>query len=376
MRMLLLLLLYSCTSLTFGPRPEQRTIASGRAVVDRLELELQQTEIFVSGMDSTYLKVKLYGSDGKLLRNINPEELGISSSEDLDAKPFSNKHGTYWAEVLPRFMSPEMRLQVIWNGRVLSNEVSLAPSRAPLRDKLDPAHQVSNETKINGVISMIVESKRPQTITEGFFFRNLGVNRIIKARGYPMAERLFQFEYPEQARQNIALLVDDLPNGIGSHTMHSLFMFFPRKYLPTIEQDDVHLRVTLPTGEKVLFSKESKEVLEGVLQEGPIDMSEVRFTRQYADLRYRGRGVVLRANARGQSPQLGQYETNRIDDEFGLRGSVDVLIINGTTGQKCRRPKSDFWEQLDVTPIEFKFATDEDFDVYLRINCGFGLPRF
>ena len=101
----------------------------------------------------------------------------------------------------------------------------------------------------------------------------------------------------------------------------------------------------------------------------------IRIKRQYADLKYQGRGVVLRVNTRGQSPQLGQFENTKIDMEYGLTGAAEVLIINGETGERCRRPKSDFWEPLDVSPIEFKFPTDEEFNLYLNKNCGFGLPK-
>jgi len=152
-------------------------------------------------------------------------------------------------------------------------------------------------------------------------------------------------------------------------------MFFPRKNMPIFEELSGTINVTLPTGEKIIFQKESKEIVDGVFVEGPVDVSPDRFKRHYPDLKYTGKGVVLRANARGQSPQIGQYENTKIDMDYGMRGSFDVLIINGTTGQKCRRPKSDFWEPIDVNPIEFKFSTDEEFDQYLKKNCGFTLPK-
>ena len=80
-------------------------------------------------------------------------------------------------------------------------------------------------------------------------------------------------------------------------------------------------------------------------------------------------------NARGQSPQLGDSDEEKIDLEYGLKGSSEVLIMNGLTGERCRRPKADFWEPIDVSPIEFKFPTDAAFDEYLKRNCGFGLPK-
>ena len=126
----------------------------------------------------------------------------------------------------------------------------------------------------------------------------------------------------------------------------------------------------------MIFNKDSKEIIGGVFQEGPVDTSSDRMKRLYPDFKYTGRGVILRVNARGQSPQLGEFEKQKIDMDHGNSGSAEVLIINGTTGQKCRRPKIDFWDSMDVAPIEFKFATDEDFEVYLQNNCGFGLPKF
>jgi hypothetical protein len=74
-------------------------------------------------------------------------------------------------------------------------------------------------------------------------------------------------------------------------------------------------------------------------------------------------------------PQQGQFESTKIDMEYGLKYSADVLIINGTTGQRCRRPKIDFWPSEDISPIMFKFPTDKEFDIYLKAKCGFGIPE-
>jgi hypothetical protein len=125
----------------------------------------------------------------------------------------------------------------------------------------------------------------------------------------------------------------------------------------------------------MIFHKDTKEIIGGVFQEGPLDSSSDKMKRSYPDLRYKGRGVILRVNARGQAPQLGEGP-NQIDMDFGNRGSKEVLIINGTTGERCRRPKTDFWDNMDVSPIEFKFPTDESFEIYLQNHCNFGLPKF
>src|SRR5690606_16217732 len=101
----------------------------------------------------------------------------------------------------------------------------------------------------------------PETATDGFSFENLGDNGIVDTQKHRDSSRSFNFDYLEQARQNLALQVDDSPNSTVSHTMHSIFMFFPRKQLPVVEQLEETLEVTLPNGEQMIFSKESKEII-------------------------------------------------------------------------------------------------------------------
>lgn len=382
MRFLALLLLFSCstgTPLKFKYTSSKRYLASLTSedvVVKRIEGELKNPVLFASGMDSTWLFVKLYDDKGQLLTDVDPNDLTLSTSEDIEAKPFVRKQGIYKAEILPRVKSKSIRMRVDWQEKVLSPEIVLKTTIAPLKNELLPVNHEYFQSRSMDEISVSRGSATPENATDGFSFENMGDNKIVSLKNSKHVQRTFNFDYLEQARQNISLMVDDIPNHTVSHTMHSLFMFFPRKYLFTVEQLTGTINVTLPTGEKMIFQKDSKEIVDGVFKEGPVDVSKDRHKRQYADLKYQGKGVLLRANARGQSPQLGEYEDTVIDSEYGLKGSADVLLINGTTGQRCRRPKADFWEPLDVTPIEFKFPTDEEFDIYLIQNCGWGLPKF
>ena len=340
--------------------------------VAKIELSLKDSVIFASGMDSTFLMAKIFDSEGNLLTNIQPSELSLSSSLDIEAKPFAMKQGIYKAEILPHLRSPKIHFQVEWNEKIKSNIAILETTISPLKDGLIPLHHEFHETRMSGELNITRGSSTPETSTEEFSFVNIGENSIVTR---PESSRTFTFEYPEQASQNLAMMIDDSPNDTVSHTMHSVFMFFPRTQLPLVEELSGIIEVTLPTGEKIVFQKESKEIVTGVLEEGPVDISPDRFKRHYANLKYKGYGVVLRVNARGQSPQLGQFENLKIDMDHGIKGSADVLIINGSTGQRCRRPKSDFWEPLDVSPIEFKFPTDKEFDQYLKAKCKFSLPK-
>lgn len=374
MRLWLLLLLISCSSpLKYKYLSSERSPASGVGnQVSRIEIYMSDEQVFANGMDSTFLMVKLFDDLGVLVTDIDPSELSISSSEDIKAKPFSFRQGVYKAEILPRVKSPWIEVMVDWKEEVFSPKIQIKTSMAPKKNHLTPLNHDYMESRSHGEITISRGSLSPENITEEFSFDNMGPNKIVSGQD---SSRTFRFSYLEQARQNIAMEIDDSPNDTVSHTMHSIFMFFPRKIMPVVEQLSQTLQVTLPTGELLIFNKDSNEIVGGVFEEGPVDIGPDRFKRHYADLKYKGKGILLRVNARGQSPQLGQFENLKIDTEFGIKGSADVLIINGATGQRCRRPKADFWEPIDVSPIEFKFATDESFDSYLKKNCGFGIPK-
>jgi hypothetical protein len=376
MRFLLFLLIIGCsTPLKYKYSDSKRDVASLQNEVPevaKIELSLKDSVIFASGMDSTFLIAKLFDSEGNILTNIQPSELTLSSSLDIEAKPFAMKQGIYKAQILPHLRSAKIHFQVEWQDKIKSNIAILETTISPLKDGLIPLHHEFHESRMRGELNITRGSSTPETSTEEFSFVNIGENSIVTRAE---SSRTFTFEYPEQASQNLAMMIDDSPNDTVSHTMHSVFMFFPRTQLPLVEELSGIIEVTLPTGEKIVFQKESKEIVTGVLEEGPVDISPDRFKRHYANLKYKGYGVVLRVNARGQSPQLGQFENLKIDMDHGIKGSADVLIINGSTGQRCRRPKSDFWEPLDVSPIEFKFPTDKEFDQYLKAKCKFSLPK-
>jgi hypothetical protein len=338
--------------------------------VARIEGKFSRPVVLASGMDSVTLVIKLYDREGNLLTNVDSSDLTLSTSEDVEARPIRLKQGEYKTEILPRVKSKSIRMRIDWLERTFSQEIVLQTTTAPIKDSLELSHKERFQSPRIG------DGRESAYPTDGFSLENNGNNRIVNTSRRPDSQRVFNFDYPEQARQNLSLEVYDSPSSTVSHTMHSLFFLFPRKNLFLAEPLTGTINVTLPTGEKMIFQKESKEIVAGVFQEGRMDAGKDKDKRSYPDLKYTGRGVVLRVNARGQSPQLGEYETDKIDLEFGVHGSVDVLILNGQTGEKCRRPKADFWDQVDVVPIEFKFPTDEEFDVYLRNNCGFGLPKF
>ena len=257
MRLLLLLLLISCsTPLKYKYSHGQRFLASSPQAdvkVARIEASLKDPLIFASGMDATFVIVKLFDADDNLLTNIDPYDLTVSASEDVSAKPFALKQGVYKAALLPSVKSPDIRLQVEWKEAIKSNILILQTTIAPLKDEMTPLHHEFSEGRSHGELNIGRGSASPEASTEEFSLVNVGDNSIVSR---PDSSRSFSFEYPEQARQNLALQVDDSPNDTVSHTMHSVFMFFPRKQLPVVEQLEATIDVTLPTGEKIIFQKE------------------------------------------------------------------------------------------------------------------------
>jgi len=357
------LILSGCS--TFHKSPANlRQIASSQQGTELFELKLSQDLLFANGANSAVLQVRTKNSE------VKAEDLKLTSDIELESGKFTFLDGVYSVKVKPKVKSPSIKLTVTWKEES-SASIELKTTMKPLSDTMIPLKSPSNETAWVSGMYYQRQDNLPAGQYEGFRVDNQGPNPIVNAES---SERSFEFEFEEQARQNISLMVSDAPNDTVSHTMHSHFIFFPRKFLPYAELNKKEVTVTLPTGEKMMFA-ESGEIIDGVFEEGPVDTGPDRFKRSYADLKYHGKGIVLRANARGQMPQQGQFESTKIDMEYGIKYSADVLIINGTTGQRCRRPKIDFWPSEDVSPILFKFPTDKEFDAYLKAKCKFGIPE-
>jgi len=363
---LMALLLAGCSALNQSLNLK-RSIASFKLheSVD-FELKLSEEILFANGANSIFLAVEI-----KSGQNFNPKELKLISDVPMNKGDFVLKDGKYIIKLTPAVKSPNVKMFVTWNDQP-SAIVELKTTMTPIKESLLPHKSTGNTMLWVSGLTYMRQDYLPEGQFEGFDIDNRGKNAIVSAQD---SMRDFEFGFEEQARQNVSLMVSDAPNGTVSHTMHSYFVFFPRKYLPFAEiNSKKEVTVTLPTGEQMMFA-ETGEVIDGVFEEGPVDIGPDRFKRNYADLKYQGKGIILRVNARGQMPQQGQFESTKIDMEYGIKYSSDVLIINGTTGQRCRRPKIDFWPSEDESPILFKFPTDKEFDFYLKAKCNFGIPE-
>jgi hypothetical protein len=358
MKLSLLLVFFVTGCSLWEPRQRSREISS---TVDEIhELTLSDDTIFANGVNFIQLRIKPLGSQASEIKVENDQEAEIGTIQLVD--------GLFQVSVKPKLRSPNITLGVSWpDGH--QAWITLYTTLSPIKHRLTPLRPSASVSTYRGGLNYTRQENFSEGLYEGFSISNDG--------GTPMtpgeSQRSFDFSFEEQARQNLSFMVNDYPSEYVSHSMHSHFMLFPRSYLPTAQVSADKITVTLPTGELLVFSK-TGEIIDGVFDEGPVDVSADRFKRHYADLKYRGGGILLRANARGQMPQQGQFESTKIDMEFGVKFSADVLIINGTTGQRCRRPKTDFWPSGDVSPILFNFPTDEEFEAYLKLHCKFGMP--
>lgn len=221
--------------------------------------------------------------------------------------------------------------------------------------------------------------------SQGFELTNNGPNDIVPEYW----ERSFEFSFPDQAKQLMKLTINHNSNHpdakvSSTHMLTSLY-FFPRSTIPRIDTESGDaVKVYLPTGEEVLFDKKTKKIVGGVLEEGPVDARDDRFSRTFPDVRYKGKGYVLRVNARGQMPESGNFNKSKISGEFGHKGGEGAMIyrFNEKTQktEKCIVSKNSLFKKLyhgDVPNKDneigsvFKFATDKEFYEFIDKNCKF-----
>jgi hypothetical protein len=208
----------------------------------------------------------------------------------------------------------------------------------------------------------------------GFEFSNSGGNRILPHRRDISKNQLytrdFQFRFDDRARQDVHLSVSDWVASRDkqfrlSELMNSVVLFFPRNYLPAVVTVGDRNIVTLPTGEEVEFNAHTHEVSGGVFSEAAVDLNPDKRLRQYPAIHYTGKGVMVRADARGSDPRLGAVATV-------TTGSPSPECVQGRACSQCEVPAKEVWAQTGAA--RFRFAQDEDFHRYLLSRCAFGLP--
>lgn len=188
----------------------------------------------------------------------------------------------------------------------------------------------------------------------GFVLKNVGPNSIAGEAIKPGQKTMrdWKFFSEDNSRQETFLWVTDDPaSGRTSDLMDSMIMIVPRKMVPTAEAIGDELVVTLTTGEKVVYDKNTKMVKDGVIKEGRLDTSTNRETRKFADLTYSGTGIAIRINHRGEDPRL-----------FSQSATVTQ------NGKSCTVPTAQLWNRNEQDP-SFKFADDANLIKFLNQKC-------
>jgi len=276
-------------------------------------------------------------------------------------------------EAIPEIV-PEIVLPSI--PRLLPESIIAAPQKELASPRLQYNTTISTRTGAAAPKSRWQYRRTRDGSIVGFEFSNHGGNLVLAPRRDAAKNQFFtrdfQFRFDERARQDIHLLVTDWVASRDrqfrlSELMMTLLYFFPRNYLPAIVDVNGKNLVTLPTGEEVEFNAQTHEILSGVLTEAPVDLNPDRNARNFPAIEYAGKGVVVRANARGADPRIGTTAT------ITTLAAPAITCENVVRCNQCQVPSRELWHQSDA--VRFKFSTDQEFDRFLLARCQFGLPK-
>jgi hypothetical protein len=291
-----------------------------------------------------------------------------SESGVQEAKPAESKSTQTEDGALAK-LSPDSKPQ-----ELLPESIGGAPERELASPKLNYDTVLVARASAPTTHAGWLYRKDRQSRIVGFEFSNRGGNRILPHR-YDISKNLlftrdFQFRFDDRARQDIHLFVSDWAPSRDkqfrlSEIMNSVLLFFPRNNLPAIGSVGARYIVTLPTGEKVEFDAKTAEVLAGVFSETEVDLNPDRKARKFPGISYLGKGVTLRADARGVDPRIGNTAT--------ITTGTPAPDCQGDACNQCRVPSKELWHQGG--PVRFKFSTDDEFDRYLLSRCGFGIAK-
>jgi hypothetical protein len=261
------------------------------------------------------------------------------------------------------------RLEAAWNA--------LAAQTTPPRDEIRERFRYTRSYEhvgLDGFRSLSYDpGNGPQVV--GFSFINKGSPRInpngLKGTG---ALRKFTFLFPDRARENIYLTINDdvaISRRFSHDNMFRELHFFPRRQLPTAERIDggSRIKVTLATGEAVVFDTRSKEIVDGVLEERPIDFNPSRYARRNPGIVYRGSYLAITVAQRGEAP--------RRQEVWGQKKYAEVHYP-AKYAKPCRLSPALIWDQRpkpgDNDPtLTMLHKTDESLFNTIERQCRWNL---
>jgi len=264
---------------------------------------------------------------------------------------------------------PPTRLERMWTAMA----AQATPSRDAIRERFRYA-RAYDHTGIDGFRSLTYDDGNGMQVV-GFALTNRGSPRI-NPRGLTGsgALRKFTFLFPDRARENIYLTVNDdvaISRRFSHDNMFREWHFFPRLQLPTAEKTEggSALRIMLPTTEPVVFDAQTKEIIGGVLEEDPIDFNNSRYARKNPRIHYRGNYLAITVAQRGEAPRRHEVWGQAKQAEIHYPAKYDRV---------CRISPRHIWDQRpkpgDSDPtLVMLHATDESLFAMIEKRCGWDL---
>ncbi len=256
----------------------------------------------------------------------------------------------------------------------------LASVSAPERDAIRDSHRFDRAIRATDIDGLRYYFYRPgeRRSVVGFSFLNDGSPKVnpvgLKKKG---ARREYAFMFADRARENIHLTVNDDVKLSGRFSHDNMFRemhFFPRKQLPTLQvlAGQGLLKVTLPTGEPVIFDQGTMEVVDGALKEGPIDFNRSRHLRRNPEVRYTGDYIAITVAQRGEAPRRAKV--------WGQTKFAEVHYPARYPKRRCKLSPKFIWDQRpkagDSDPtLRMLHKTDDELFSVIETQCGWNLAE-
>lgn len=210
----------------------------------------------------------------------------------------------------------------------------------------------------------------------GFSFTNESENAINPRTAEFGSNREFNFRFDQRNKQDMHLHITEdsgLTGRMSHDLLETMIVFVPRRVVPYIDMntDQVNcgIKIVLPTDEYILFDAITKEIIGGVLEEQPMDMTESRHHREFAGLNYTGNGIMIRADRRAGTPEHTYNVSYNVNERVR-----DAVVIH--KGKECIVNKNMIWENTE-DPDEtayFMYSSDQEFlDTVINPICGWNL---
>ena len=282
-------------------------------------------------------------------------------------------------EPTPRPSSSSNTDRVISKSKKNSVWYLLGARANPAREKIRDRYRYKRTLQYTKISDFSYFHYAPEDRDEpvGFVLVNRGSKRV-NPRGLTTAGALrkYAFFYPDRAREDIHLEINDdvrLSRRFSHDNMFRELHFLPRRQLPSVVpiESGRKLKVTLSTGEPVIFDVNSKEIVDGVLMEDPIDFNPSRHRRANPKIRYRGRFLVITVAQRG--------EAARRDKVWGQTKFAEVHYPAKYTSA-CRLSPRHIWDQRpapgDVDPtLRMLHHSDVSLLALIERQCGWNLSE-